>query len=185
MPVDSPAPKTVNRAAAPRPASAALGVRSPLTRGRAQQKKATPVAPFQAPYLARLRETLAKASAPSVSQPTKAPKPPAAAGESAAPDAAPDSAGGEALARAPRRPADDPQFQKAKGEIRQESRRQRSHPPASRKRTEATDASAMTEGEQIEQSAKEKSTREMEKVGAAQQGQAKRFSAEAFKKDLM
>ncbi|HEX6320914.1 MAG TPA: DNA/RNA non-specific endonuclease [Burkholderiales bacterium] len=185
MPVDS-APKAVNRPAAPQPASAARVVRSPLARGRAREKQATPVAPFQAPYLARFRQVLAKVtSPPAVSQPTKAHKPPAPAGESAVPEAAPEAAGGEALARAPRRPADDPQFQKAKGEIRRESRRQRSHPPASRKRTEATDASAMTEGEQIEQSAKEKSTREMEKVGSAQQGQAKRFSAEAFKKDLM
>jgi hypothetical protein len=173
MPVDTPAPKTVNRpAAAPRPASASRVSRSPLLRGRARKKEAPPAAPLRSPYIARFRDALPKAAPPAAPAEKALPRPPAAA-EGDLPAAAPRTAGG------------DPLFQQARAEIRQESRRQRRHPPAGAKRQEAVDAAALKQAEQIEQSSKEKSAAEMERIGSAQQGAARRFSAEGFKADLM
>ncbi|MFL6573775.1 MAG: hypothetical protein ACJ8G4_18595, partial [Burkholderiales bacterium] len=91
---------------------------------------------------------------------------------------------GETLPRAPRKPSEDPSFQKVKGEVRTDARRQRRHAPAGQKRTEAEAASALEQGEQESQNAKETNTGDMERAGAAAEGPASRFSAEAFKAQL-
>ena len=168
-------------AAAPRAAAATRAEQSPHTRGRAQARAATP-APSLSRFAGRFRDALAKL-VPSAPKPRKPPEAPPPAEAAVAPESA--APGGQLPPRAPTRPADDPLFQKAKGEVRTESRRQRRHPPAGQKRAEAAAAAALTEGEQVEQSSKEKGTAEMKQVGSAQQGAASRFSAESFKQELM
>jgi len=91
---------------------------------------------------------------------------------------------GETLPRAPRKPSEDPLFQKVKGEVRTDARRQRHHAPPGQKRTEAEAASALEQGEQESQNAKETNVGEMERAGAAAEGPASRFSAESFKEEL-
>ncbi len=183
VPASEARSKGAGRAAAatPRAAAATRAEQSPHTRGRAQARAAT-AAPPLSQFAGRFRDALAKL-VPSAPKPRKPPEAPPPGEAVVAPDAA--APAGQLPPRAPTRPADDPLFQKAKGEVRTESRRQRRHPPAGDKRAEAAAAAALTEGEQVEQSSKEKSTAEMKQVGSAQQGAASRFSAEAFKQELM
>jgi hypothetical protein len=184
--VRKPAPKPADVAAAPRRAGAAgYVVSSPLMRGRARGKEAKPAA-FQSPYIERFRDALAKivAPAPRAVEPKKPAEAPPQTDEGAAPEAAGKPPVGQLPARAPTSPAEDPLFQSARAQVRTESKRQRKHVPASRKKEEAARASALLESEQVEQSSKEESTKEMERIGAAQQDDADRFSAKKFKDDL-
>jgi hypothetical protein len=92
---------------------------------------------------------------------------------------------GTEIPRAPASPREDPAFQAAKRQVHTEAVRQKKHDPADQKRIETEKASAITEDEQRNQSAREKSTDEMEKIGAQQQTKGQQFSAEEFKKDLL
>lgn len=89
------------------------------------------------------------------------------------------------IPRAPASPKDDPAFQTAKKQVQTESIRQKKHDPAAQKRIETEKASAIPEKEQSEQDAREKSTADMEKTGAAQKAAGSRFTADQFKKDLL
>lgn len=92
---------------------------------------------------------------------------------------------GKETLRSAATPDKDPAFQEAKKQVRTEAKKQKkNHAPASQKREEAEKASALEEVEQIDQSSKEKSTKEMEQVGAEQQNEGKNFSADKFKEDL-
>lgn len=92
---------------------------------------------------------------------------------------------GKETLRSAATPDKDPAFQEAKKQVRTEAKKQKkNHAPASQKREEAEKASALEEVEQIDQSSKEKSTKEMEQVGAEQQNEGKNFSAKTFKEDL-
>ena len=179
-----PLHKTVNRAAGPQPAPAAQVVRSPLTRGRAQRQDGKPVVALQSPYAARFRDALpkfGKPNKPTAAQAKKEDEVPPVVDQAPAKEAAV----GKPLARAPATPSQDPLFQSVKSQVRMESKRQGKHPLASRKRKEAENASALPEGDQADQSSKEKSTEEMERAGSKQQDEGKRFSADKFKEDLM
>ena len=155
---------------------------SPATRGRARRKGAATAA-FQSPLLARLFGALGRVAAPSAVHHLKKPKGPLPpASEAVGTEMQPPP--GETLLRAPRKPSEDPLFQKVKGEVRTDARRQRHHAPPGRKRTEAEAASALEQGEQESQNAKETNTGEMERAGAAAEGPASRFSAEGFKEEL-
>lgn len=94
------------------------------------------------------------------------------------------SAVGKEISRAPTTPAQDPDFKKAKSQVRTEAKRQKKHDLASQKKKEAEDASAMTEDEQKDQSSKENNTKEMEQVGEERRKIGEKFDAQAFKKDL-
>ncbi|MBF8305806.1 MAG: hypothetical protein HW398_994 [Acidobacteria bacterium] len=183
-----PARDTTTRrpaAAVPKPVTAAQVVRSPLTRGRAQRQDGKPAA-FQSPYAARFRDAVPTAGKPSnrpsapQAKKTDEVLPPVDEGS-----AKEEAAMGKPLARAPATAGEDPLFQSVKSQVLTESKRQRKHAPASRKRREAANASALPEGDQADQSSKEQSTEEMERAGSKQQDQGKRFSAEDFKKNLM
>ena len=138
-----------------------------------------------APYPERLRDVPPTTAQPSASVLKEPDVPPPAEEEGTAQELAAPAPAVPPADRAPATPAEDPSFGKAREEVRAESRRQRKHAPKEQKRKEAADAAALTESEQIEQSSREKSAAEMERVGSAQQGAAARFSAEGFKQDLL
>lgn len=89
------------------------------------------------------------------------------------------------IPRAPASPAQDPTFRQAKTLVHAEAKKQKWHVPATQKRTETENASAMEEADQRSQSSQEKSTAQMEQLGASQQQEGRKFSAESFKSDLM
>jgi hypothetical protein len=91
---------------------------------------------------------------------------------------------GKEIPRAPASPGKDPAFQKAQNQVRTEAKKQKTHDKPFRKRKETVDASAMTEREQREQSAKDQNTYEMERVGEQQLNEGRKFSAQKFRDDL-
>lgn len=79
-------------------------------------------------------------------------------------------------------PQKNPDFQKAKGLITHESKKQQKHhQPANTKREEAVKASALPTEDQISQSSKEKNTGDMENVSQKLTAPEKKFSADSFK----
>ena len=185
-----PLPKSADVAAALRRAGAAgHAVSSPGMRGHGRGEK--PTAELQSSYVGRFHAALGKWVKPAAAGGHAAPPgrhPPRAAEEPARPvdeTQGKETAAGKPLARAPVTPAADPAFQQAKKQIRIEARIQRRHASAGKKRMEAENASALTEREQIDQSSEDRTTGDMERIGAAQKDAGKGFSADQFKNDLM
>lgn len=89
------------------------------------------------------------------------------------------------ISRAPATSNQDPDFQKAKNQVRTEAKRQKKHDLTSKKLEEAKNASVMTVKEQEDQSSKEENTKEMERVGEKQQKMGEKFDALTFKNDLL
>ena len=96
-------------------------------------------------------------------------------------DAIPD---GKEIPRAPKNPGKDPGFRMAKRQVSGESQKQKKHDPESKKKEATVNASAMEPGEQRDQDSVEKTTEEMEKTGAEQEGKKKDFNADKFKEEL-
>ena len=155
---------------------------------------APPVAPPAAPVL-----TPAPKPSPSLALPLRERGPEAAplaagtGGQPPAPDLAETAKGlppgkegapGEEKAvepaRAPARPKDDPDFQKAKKGIRRDARRQKSHELPGKKQSEMTAAAALTEVEQREQSAQEQKAAALENAAHPKQ----KFDRFSFKEKL-
>lgn len=187
MPVPVNAPQSRAPARPAKPASAAAHARtSPKLRGRGRGGK--PAAELQPSFVARLGGALGKWGKGLISG--KPAKSAARSHRRVAVDARTEeaerkeAAAAKATGRAPVTPAQDPAFQTVKTEVRRDARRQRWHAPASAKRDEASEASALPKTEQVDQSSKEKTTDEMERVGGAQREAGKNFSAESFKSDL-
>ena len=88
------------------------------------------------------------------------------------------------MSQAPASPASNPDFQAATGQIRVEALRQRTHPLALRRRTEVEKSAKLAVKVQEDQSAKDRNTIKMGKVGAEQLGASRNFSAAGFKADL-
>ena len=88
------------------------------------------------------------------------------------------------MSQASASPASNPDFQAATGQIRVEALRQRTHPLALRKRTEVEKSAKLEVKVQEDQSAKDRNTIKMGKVGAEQLGASRNFSAAGFKADL-
>jgi hypothetical protein len=88
------------------------------------------------------------------------------------------------MSQASESPASNPDFQAATGQIRVAALRQRTHPPPLRKRTEVEKSAKLEVKVQENQSAKDRNTIKMGKVGAEQLGASRNFSAAGFKADL-
>jgi hypothetical protein len=155
------------------PAGLPLFLREPASPARTASRE-SPATPKQAPASDK------KAAAP----PAKAKAAPPGRGESGASAGTAQPVAAGDIARAPATPEQDPAFQQTANLVRGEATRQKKHDPETQKRQEAEDASALTDDDQVIQSAKEQNTGEMEKVGAKQQNEGQKFSAKKFKDDL-
>ena len=90
---------------------------------------------------------------------------------------------GQEISLVPATPDEDPTFQKAKNQVYMEAKKQKTHSPASQKRKEAEDASALSKEEQISQNSKEHNIKEMNNTPEELQDEEDKF-AEKFRKDF-
>lgn len=162
---------------------------APAAKANAKGTAPTGAQPSVAP------QTATPPAAPAAETPALAPSPAPQGGDKAAPAQAaeptatiPAPQGGDKAtpaqaagpAQAPKCPANDPDFKKAKGQIGRDAEKQRSHEPAEQKRDEMVASSALPMAEQSIQSGQDQKAEQLETAAVPPQ----RFDRNEFKRKL-